>query len=390
MSAVATIERPVATSAEEGPGHSVLEPPIGLLAEITHRCPLQCPYCSNPVALERPAGELSKDEWARVFHEAAGMGVLQLHVSGGEPLARPDVVAIVAAAHAAGLYTNLITAAVTVTPAKVDELVTAGLDHVQISLQDADEAGCTRITGSSKAFGRKIEAAPLFRERSVPLTLNAVVHRHNLDRVDRMLEIALDVGAHRIEIAHAQYYGWALVNRNALMPTEAQVARATQIVEDARERLRGRLLIDYVAPDYHAVLPKPCMGGWGREFLVVSPGGAVMPCHAAASIPDLVFDNVRDRDLATIWSSSAAFERFRGTAWMKQPCRTCAHREEDFGGCRCQAMLLTGDPANADPVCSLSPHHHALRDRLDEALAVASAEEDHTRPTMAFTHRRYS
>ena len=249
------------------------EPPIGLLAEVTHRCPLQCPYCSNPMELVRPRAELTTAEWARVFREAAALGVLQLHVSGGEPLARPDAVEIVRAARDAGLYVNLITAAVTLDAARADALLAAGTDHVQISLQDADAEGCARITASSRAFERKLDAARLVVERGIPLTLNAVVHRLNLDRVERMIEIALEVGAGRIEIAHAQYYGWALRNRGALMPTRAQVARATRVVEAARDRLRGRLAVDYVAPDYHAVLPKPCMGGWGREFLVVAPDG---------------------------------------------------------------------------------------------------------------------
>ena len=379
MSDASTLEAraPAPASAAE------VEAPIGLLAEITHRCPLQCPYCSNPVELERPAGELSADEWARVFREAAALGVLQLHVSGGEPLARPDAAEIVGAARAAGLYVNLITAAVTLSPERADALVAAGTDHVQISLQDADEAGCARITASARAYARKIEAAGLFAARGVPITLNAVVHRLNLDRVDRMIAVALEIGAGRIEIAHAQYYGWALRNRSALMPTRAQVDRATEVVEEARERLAGRLLIDYVAPDYHAVLPKPCMGGWGREFLVVTPSGAVMPCHAAGSIPGLRFDTVRERPLAEIWRRSDAFERYRGTGWMRDPCRSCDRREEDWGGCRCQALMLTGEAANADPVCALSPHHGALRAALDRALAEAEGAP------APFAYRRY-
>ena len=379
MSDVETLEAPAAA------GHAPpVEAPVGLLAEITHRCPLQCPYCSNPLALERPSGELTAAEWARVFREAAGLGVLQLHVSGGEPLARPDVVEIVRAARDAGLYVNLITAAVTLTPERADALAEAGTDHVQVSLQDAEAAGCARITGSSKAFERKLEAMRLVVERGLPLTLNAVVHRLNLDRVPRMIELAVELGAGRLEIAHAQYYGWALRNRSALMPTRAQVDRATEAVEEARERLAGRLAIDYVAPDYHAVVPKPCMGGWGREFLVVTPNGAVMPCHAAATIPGLRFDSVRDQPLAWIWERSEAFERYRGTGWMRDPCRSCARREEDWGGCRCQALLLAGDAAEADPVCALSPRHAALRAELDRALTAA---EEGTGAELAY--RRY-
>ena len=365
--AVAAVEEAPAPPGEAPP----VEPPIGLLAEITHRCPLQCPYCSNPLELARPSGELATAEWARVFREAAALGILQLHVSGGEPLARPDCVEIVRAARGAGLYVNLITAAVTLSPALADALAEAGTDHVQISLQDAEAEGCARITGSARAFDRKIAAARLVVERGLPLTLNAVVHRLNLDRVERMIEIALELGAGRIEIAHAQYYGWALRNRAALMPTRAQVARATEVVEAARDRLAGRLAIDYVAPDYHAVLPKPCMGGWARSFLVVAPDGSVLPCHAAATIPGLRFETVRERGLEAIWLRSDAFERYRGTGWMREPCRTCDRREEDWGGCRCQALMLTGDAANADPVCALSPHHAGLTAELDRALAEA-------------------
>lgn len=345
------------------------EPPLGLLAEITHRCPLQCGYCSNPVELERPAGELTAAEWARVFAEAAALGVLQVHISGGEPLAREDAVEIVRAARDADLYVNLITAAVTLTDARAEALAAAGVDHVQISLQDAAAAGCADITGMTGAFAKKVAAARKIVALGLPLTLNAVVHRKNLDRVGAMIELALDLGAHRLEVANTQYYGWASLNRAALMPRPEQVAAATATVEAARERLAGRLLIDYVAPDWYARYPKPCMGGWGRQFINVTPRGDVMPCHAAASIPGIAFDNVRTSSLDAIWDGSAAFERFRGTGWMKDPCRSCARRDEDFGGCRCQAMMVTGDPDATDPVCTLSP----FRARLDAALAEAVA-----------------
>lgn len=342
--------------------------PLGLLAEITHRCPLQCPYCSNPVALEGRTSELTVDQWARVFREAADLGVLQLHVSGGEPLARRDAVDIVRAARDADLYVNLITAAVNVTEAKAAELADAGVDHVQISLQDATGEGAARITNMKGAFQKKVEAAHEFTALGLPLTLNAVVHRHNLDNVGRMIEVALELGAHRLEIANTQYYGWAYANRAALMPRPKQVEAATRTVEEARVRLAGRLLIDYVAPDYYAKYPKPCMGGWGRQFINVTPGGDVLPCHAAASLPGLEFANVRGASLGDIWSGSAAFEAFRGTSWMKEPCRSCSRRDEDFGGCRCQAMMVTGDPANTDPVCTLSPHRSALEAALADAV----------------------
>jgi pyrroloquinoline quinone biosynthesis protein E len=354
--------------------------PIGLLAEITHRCPLQCPYCSNPQALEKPSGEMPASDWARVFDEAAALGIVQVHISGGEPLARRDVTEIVRAARSAGLYVNLITAAVNLTPERADALVEAGVEHVQISLQDADEAGCNRITNYTKAFEKKLEAAKLVVERDLPLTINAVMHRQNLDRVGEMIELAVRLGARRLEIANTQYYGWALANRAALMPEKRQVEAATAIVEAARRRLAGKLLIDYVAPDYYARYPKPCMGGWGREIIVVTPSGRALPCHAAQTIPGFSFDSVRERSLGWIWRRSEAFNRFRGTHWMREPCRSCERRLEDFGGCRCQAFMLTGSAENADPVCHLSPHHALVPHIADAAAADGTAD---------FIYRRY-
>jgi pyrroloquinoline quinone biosynthesis protein E len=358
---------------------SELQIPIGLLAEITHRCPLQCPYCSNPVALEKPAGELAAADWARVFGEAAALGVVQTHISGGEPLARRDVAEIVRGARDAGIYVNLITAAVNLTPERADELVEAGVDHVQISLQDANAEGCNRITNYSKAFEKKLAAARLVVERGLPLTINAVMHRHNLNRVGEMIDLALELKAHRLEVANTQYYGWGFLNRAALMPQPRQVEAANAVVEAARARLAGKLLIDYVAPDYYARFPKPCMGGWGREVIVVTPSGSVLPCHAAQTIPGLRFDNVREHGLGWIWRRSDAFNRFRGTRWMAAPCRTCDRRDEDFGGCRCQAFALTGRAENADPVCHLSPHHGMLA-KVTAASNEAPAE---------FVYRRY-
>jgi pyrroloquinoline quinone biosynthesis protein E len=359
-----------------------LEIPIGLLAEVTHRCPLQCPYCSNPVALEKPAGEMPASDWARVFEEAAGLGIVQLHISGGEPLARRDVTDIVRSARAAGLYVNLITAAVNMTEERADALAEAGVEHVQISLQDANEAGCNRIVNYAKAFEKKLAAARLVVERGLPLTINAVMHRQNLDRVGEMIELALSLGAHRLEVANTQYYGWAFVNRAALMPEPHQVEAATAIVNAARERLKGRMLIDYVAPDYYASrYPKPCMGGWGRQFVTITPSGRALPCHASQVIPGLTFDNVRERSLGWIWRHSEAFNRYRGTAWMPEPCRSCERRLEDFGGCRCQAFMLTGKAENTDPVCHLSPDHR----RLQEIAADASGQ-----PAPEFVYRRYS
>ncbi len=334
-----------------------LPAPLGLLAELTHRCPLGCPYCSNPLALDRRDDELDAATWARVFREAAALGVLQVHLSGGEPAARRDLVEIAAAAHAAGLYTNLITSAVGLTNERMAALCEAGLDHVQISIQDSEVASADHIAGYQGASARKRALAAEVVRLQLPLTINTVVHRANIGRVDAMVELALSLGASRVEIAHVQYYGWALKNRAALMPTREQVEAAVARVEALRSKHHGRIVIDAVVPDYYARYPKPCVGGWGRRSLNVTPAGKVLPCHAAEVIPELEFWSVRDHSLANIWASSPAFAAFRGTDWMAEPCRSCVRREQDFGGCRCQAFLIAGDARAADPVCHLSPHH---------------------------------
>ena len=331
--------------------------PLGLLAELTHRCPLGCPYCSNPLALDARNTELDTATWARVFQEAAALGILQVHLSGGEPAARRDLAEITAAAHEAGLYCNLITSAIGITPARIAALAEAGLEHVQISIQDSIAASADHIAGYDGAFARKRALAREIVRLGLPLTINAVVHRANIDRIGEMVDLALELGASRVEIAHVQYYGWALANRAALMPTRAQVERAAALVEELRSRHHGRIVIDSVVPDYYARYPKPCVGGWARRSLNVTPAGKVLPCHAAESIPGLEFWSVRDHSLADIWMNSPAFNAFRGTAWMKEPCVSCPRREQDFGGCRCQAFALTGDAAAADPVCHLSPAH---------------------------------
>jgi PqqA peptide cyclase len=334
-----------------------LHNPLGLLAELTHRCPLGCPYCSNPLALDPREDELDTATWTRVFREASALGVLQVHLSGGEPAARRDLLAITAAAHEAGLYCNLITSAVGLTPKRLAALATAGLDHVQISIQDSIASSADHIAGYDGAFARKRALAAEVVQLDLPLTVNAVVHRANIDRIGEMVDLALDLRASRVEIAHVQYHGWALTNRSRLMPSRAQVERALALVEELRHRHRGRIVIDAVVPDYYARYPKPCAGGWARRSLNVTPAGKVLPCHAAESITGLEFWNVRDHSLADIWLNSPAFNAFRGTAWMKEPCMNCPRREQDFGGCRCQAFALTGDAAAADPVCHLSPAH---------------------------------
>jgi pyrroloquinoline quinone biosynthesis protein E len=339
---------------------AVLHKPLGLLAEVTHRCPLGCPYCSNPLALDRREDELDTATWARVFHEAAALGVLQVHLSGGEPGARRDLTEITAAARAAGLYTNLITSAVGITEKTLGALAEAGLDHVQISIQDSEAASADHIAGYDGGFARKRALAADVVRLGLPLTVNAVMHRANIDHLEAMVDLALTLGAGRVEIAHVQYYGWALKNRAMLMPTREQVERAARLVEELRARHHGRIVIDAVVPDYYARLPKPCVGGWGRRSLNVTPAGKVLPCHAAESISGLEFWNVRDHPLAEIWTNSPAFNAFRGTAWMKEPCASCVRREIDFGGCRCQAFALTGDAKAADPVCHLAPEHGSV------------------------------
>ena len=334
-----------------------LHKPLGLLAELTHRCPLGCPYCSNPLALESRDDELDASTWARVFIEAAGLGVLHVHLSGGEPGARRDLVDIAASAREAGLYTNLITSGVGITTRTMRDLWEAGLDHVQVSIQDADAVSADRIAGYRGAFQRKHALATEAVRLGLPLTVNLVVHRANIGRIGDMVDLALKLKAGRIEIAHVQYYGWALKNRAALMPAAEQVKRAVVEVEELRARHHGKIVIDAVTPDYHARYPKPCVGGWGRRSLNVTPSGRVLPCHAAESIPGLEFWNVRDHSLADIWRSSPAFNAFRGTDYLPEPCASCERREIDFGGCRCQAYLLTGNARATDPVCHLSPDH---------------------------------
>ena len=349
---------------------STLEP-LALVAELTYACPLHCPYCSNPVDLSRAArgGELSTAEWQDVMRQAAVLGVLQVGLSGGEPLVRRDLHAIVAAAATAGLYTNLITAGTMLTPARLNELHGAGLDHVQISLQDSDPANADIIAGA-RAHERKLRAARQVRASGLALTLNVVLHRYNIERLEKIVDLCAELGAERLELAHAQYYGWAAHNQHLLMPTRQQIAAADEALARAKAKHDGQIDLVYVLPDLYEQLPKPCMGGWGRITMVVAPDGRVMPCHAAGSIPDLQFANIRDTLLGEIWRTSEAFERFRGGAWMREPCKTCplARQHIDFGGCRCQAFRLTGDAAATDPVCHLSPAH------ADVQLSTAATE----------------
>jgi PqqA peptide cyclase len=354
-------------------------PPMALLAELTHRCPLACPYCSNPLDLVRKDRELSTEAWLSAFREAAAMGVLHVHLSGGEPASRPDLEALVAGAREAGLYTNLITSGIGLTEKRLRALDEAGLDHVQLSLQGVDAALADRVGGYRGGFDRKMQVAEWVRAIGFPLTLNAVMHKGNLDRLEETIALAVDLGARRIEVATVQFHGWAARNRAALMPTRAQAQRAREIVIEARDRLRGVLVIDYVPADHHAQFPKACMGGWGSTGLNIAPDGLVLPCHAAQTIPSLTFERVGDRPLVEIWETGPAFQAFRGEDWMQEPCRSCDRRTVDFGGCRCQAMAVAGDPAATDPVCSKSPLHARL---------VAEAEADADATGAEFVYRR--
>ena len=348
--------------------------PLWLLAELTYRCPLQCPYCSNPLdfAGSRFKQELTTEQWSRVFREAKALGVLQLGLSGGEPLLRPDLESLVASAHQLGLYTSLITSAHRLTQDRLAALKRAGLDHVQISVQAADAELSDRIAGT-RAFNDKLAAYHFTKELGFPLTVNVVLHRENLHQVEALIRLAESLGAERIELANTQFYGWAFHNRDALMPTKAQLDAAWQVVLRERARLGTRLEIVWVLPDYHEQFPKPCMGGWARAYMTVTPGGEVWPCHAAGRITTLTFDNVRDRPLDWIWHQSDAFNRFRGEAWMPEPCRSCPRKAVDFGGCRCQAFLVAGDASLTDPVCSLAPQRHVIDAAVAQVERAAAA-----------------
>lgn len=353
--------------------------PIGMLCELTHRCPLQCPYCSNPVELDRVNTELTTAEWQDAMRQAAALGVLQIHLSGGEPTARKDLEEIVQVAAEVGLYTNLITAGVTLTEERLRRLVDVGLDHVQLSVQDVDPENADRIAAYKGGMAKKVQVAKWVRDAGLPLTINCPIHRQNIHNVPRMIEFAVEMGAGRVEIAHVQYYAWALMNRASLMPTKESFLKAAKQVEEAREKYKGVIVIDAIVPDYYAKFPKPCMGGWARGIVNITPSGRVLPCHAAESIKTLSFDNIKDRPLADIWLSGEAFQAYRGTEWMKEPCRSCPRKEIDYGGCRCQAFALTGDAANTDPACSLSPLHAQWQ-------AVAEVES-HSEPP-EFVYRR--
>jgi pyrroloquinoline quinone biosynthesis protein E len=349
--------------------------PLALIAEVTHRCPLHCVYCSNPMQLAAAKAELSTEEWASVLRQAGKLGMLHAHFTGGEPLARSDLTELISAARAAGLYTNLITSGIGLNEQRLQALVDAGLDHIQISFQDSREEAANWIAGA-KAHAHKIELSRAIREqvgrKKLAFTVNLVVHRQNLDHLEEMIAFIERLNPERVEIAHAQYYGWALANRAALLPTRAQLAKAVAIVAEAEKRFAGRIRIDSVVPDYYAKYPKACMGGWGRRLMLINPAGKVLPCHAAEVLPSLSFDNAREKTLEWIWQESSSVRRFRGEDWMPEPCRSCDRRSEDFGGCRCQAFLLAGDAEVTDPACSLAPLHSIVESAVREVNSNAA------------------
>jgi pyrroloquinoline quinone biosynthesis protein E len=360
--------------------------PYWLLAELTYKCPLQCPYCSNPLDIARFENELSTEDWKRVFREARKMGAVQLGFSGGEPLVRDDLEELIAEAHDLGYYTNLITSGVGMDEARIRAFKAAGLDHIQISFQASSEEINNHIARNN-SFRHKQEMARLVKQYEYPMVLCFVLHRQNTDQIEEIIQFAHSLDADYVELATTQYYGWALKNREQLLPTLDQVQRAEAIAHRYQEKLKGKMRILYVVPDYYEDRPKPCMRGWGGIFLAVSPDGTAMPCHAAGILPGLEFPSVRDHSIEWIWRDSPDFNKFRGDSWMKEPCRTCPERSKDFGGCRCQAYLMTGDAANADPVCSKSPHHAALQQRV---VAIHAAQDDATVAPIVFRNMRNS
>jgi pyrroloquinoline quinone biosynthesis protein E len=348
--------------------------PLALIAEITHRCPLHCVYCSNPLEMAAVSSELSTAQWIDVFQQSGKLGMLHAHFTGGEPLARPDLTELIAGARAAGLYTNLITSGLGLAETRLQALVEAGLDHIQVSFQDSREDAANWIAGA-KAHAHKVELSRLIRRHKLAFTVNLVIHRQNIDHLAEMIAFIEQLAPERMEIAHTQYYGWALRNRSALLPTRPQLDKAVEAVAAAEKRLAGRIRVDFVVPDYYARFPKACMGGWGRRLMLINPAGKVLPCHAAEVIPDLEFENVREQTLEFIWRESSSFQRFRGEEWMPEPCRSCDQRTEDFGGCRCQALLLAGDAAATDPACSLAPAHYMVEAALAEANSSSAISQ---------------
>lgn len=357
-----------------GSNRSKISSPRWLLAELTYSCPLQCPYCANPIDFARIKDELSTDDWLRVFSQARAMGAVQLGLSGGEPLARQDLPILVSHARKLGYYTNLITSGYGMSEDKIVALKESGLDHIQVSIQSPEKALNDQLAGT-ESFEHKKEVARLVKKHGYPMVLCVVIHRQNIHQMREILEMATELGADYLELANTQYYGWAHLNRDLLLPTREQFEEAEVIAQGYKERLKGRMKIYYVVPDYYEDRPKACMNGWGTTFLTIAPDGTALPCHSARKLPGLNCPNVRDLSVQDIWLYSEAFNKFRGFGWMKEPCRSCPEKAKDFGGCRCQAYLLTGDMNAADPVCSLSPHHTRVLEAIESAGRAAGSAQ---------------
>ncbi|MFL6353702.1 MAG: pyrroloquinoline quinone biosynthesis protein PqqE [Bryobacteraceae bacterium] len=349
----------------------MIAPPQAVIAEVTHRCPMHCVYCSNPIEMQNRDSELSTDVWKKIIHDAAEMGCWHLHLTGGEPLSRSDVPELIAAGRRAGLYVNLITSGLGLTRERLQQLIHAGLDHIQLSFQDEVEASANLFAGT-RAHAYKLRVAEWIQEHRVAFTVNIVVHRGNIDRLSDLIALGERLRADKLEIANTQYYGWALKNRAHLLPTRAQLDKSVLLVANARERWKGKMRIDFVLPDYYAKYPKACMGGWGRGVMLIDPAGNVMPCHAAGVIPGMGFENAQQKPLRWIWEHSSSFQQFRGDAWMPELCRSCERKDIDFGGCRCQALLLAGDAAATDPTCSKS----AMREVVEQILVQVNGHAD--------------
>ena len=343
-------------------------PPLWLLAELTYRCPLHCIFCFNPVNFANVDKELTTRDWCRVLREARALGAVQCGFSGGEPLLRDDLEEIIAEAHSLGFYTNLLTSGVGLTQQRAQRLKAAGLDHVQLSFQDSTQE-LNDFLSHTRTFALKERVAKLIKDNDWPMVMNVVIHRLNIDHMDRIIAMAAELGSEYLELANSQYYSWAYVNRAHLLPSKEQLVRAESVTQAWRDRLGDRMKIFFVVPDYYEDRPKKCMNGWANVFLTVTPDGAALPCHTARMLPGLTFPNVSEASLGDIWYGSDSFNRYRGTGWMKEPCQSCAEKEKDLGGCRCQAYMLAGDAAAADPVCSKSGHHAAVE------AAVARAQD---------------
>ncbi|MEH6473676.1 MAG: pyrroloquinoline quinone biosynthesis protein PqqE, partial [Halopseudomonas sp.] len=350
--------------------------PFWLLAELTYSCPLQCSYCANPINLKGGGDELTTEQWISVLKQGRKMGAAQLGFSGGEPLLRKDLEVLIGEARQMGYYTNLITSGMGMDADRVADFKAAGLDHIQVSFQASSEELNNRLAGSQKAFAQKLAMAREVKAQGYPMVLNFVIHRDNIDQIDQIIELSIELEADYVELATAQYYGWALANRDQLLPTKAQLARAEAVTNRYRDQLDGSApKLIFVMPDYYEERPKDCMNGWGKFFLTITPDGTALPCHSARELP-IEFPNVIDTTLEDIWYRSTGFNHFRGYQWMKEPCRSCDEKEKDFGGCRCQAFKLTGDAANADPVCGKSAHHHlieAARERAEHQTSTVEA-----------------